>query len=50
MDASKWKSVVILIKSYKLLTEMAKREHRTISGEFTYILEQFLATKEEVKE
>ena len=50
MDASKWKSVVIPIKSYKLLTEMAKREHRTISGEFTYILEQFLDTKEEVKE
>ena len=40
MDATKWKSVVIPIRSYELLKRMAKAEHRTISGQFTYMLQQ----------
>jgi hypothetical protein len=39
MDADKWKSVVISIKAYKQLKELAKQNHRTISGQFTHILE-----------
>ena len=48
MDATKWKSVVIPIKSYKLLKALAKKEHRTISGQFTYLLEQMTHKDEEV--
>jgi macrodomain Ter protein organizer (MatP/YcbG family) len=45
MDAEKWKSVVISIAAYKKLKELAKRNHRTISGQFTHLLEQALGEK-----
>ena len=49
MDATKWQSVVIPIQSYKILKAMAKDEHRTISGQFTFMLEQLTNKPEEVK-
>ncbi len=50
MDTEKWKSVVIPIGAYNILTEQAKKEHRTISGQFTYLLEQMMATNKEEEE
>jgi hypothetical protein len=44
MNPDKWKSVVIPIETYQVLRDMAKSEHRTISGQFTFILEKALAT------
>jgi hypothetical protein len=38
MDSKKWKSVVITIDSYNQLKKMAREEHRTISGQFAYLL------------
>ena len=40
MNSEKWKSVVIAIPTYKKLKTRAVKNHRTISGEFTHILEQ----------
>ena len=40
MDPEKWKSVVVPIGTYRVLRDMAKREHRTISGQFTFLLER----------
>ena len=40
MNADKWKSVVIAITTYNKLKTRAVKSHRTISGEFTHILEQ----------
>ena len=40
MDPGRWKSVVVPIDTYKVLRDMAKREHRTISGQFTFVLEE----------
>jgi hypothetical protein len=40
MNAEKWKSVVVPIDTYQVLKDMAKREHRTISGQFTFVLEK----------
>ena len=40
MNSDKWKSVVIAITTYKKLKRRAVRNHRTISGEFTHILQQ----------
>jgi hypothetical protein len=40
MNPDKWKSVVIPIETYHTLRGMAKSEHRTISGQFTFILEK----------
>jgi len=40
MNPDKWKSVVIPIESYKVLKEMAREEHRTLSGQFTFLLEK----------
>ena len=45
MDSSKWKSVVISIAAYKKLKDLAKKNHRTISGQFTYLLEKALGEK-----
>jgi len=39
MNIEKWKSVVIAIPTYKKLKRRALKNHRTISGEFTHILE-----------
>ena len=44
MNPAKWKSVVIPIRSYKVLRKMATDEHRTISGQFTYMLERWSDT------
>ena len=43
MDPGRWKSVVVSINTYKVLRDMAKREHRTISGQFTFLLEKHQA-------
>ena len=48
MDPRRWKSVVVPINTYKVLRDMAKREHRTISGQFTFLLKKH--QKEEVRE
>jgi len=48
MDPGRWKSVVVPINTYKVLRDMAKREHRTISGQFTFLLEKH--QKGEVRE
>ena len=40
MDPQKWKSVVIDIEAYMRLKSMARREHRTLSGQFRHVLEQ----------
>jgi macrodomain Ter protein organizer (MatP/YcbG family) len=40
MNIDKWKSVVVAIATYKKLKRRAVRNHRTLSGEFTHILEQ----------
>jgi hypothetical protein len=40
MNPEKWKSVVIPIESYHVLKDMAAKERRTISGQFTFVLEQ----------
>ena len=45
MDADKWKSVVISIAAYNKLKDLAKKNHRTISGQFTYLLEKALVEK-----
>tara|TARA_R110002012_G_C11274634_1_gene569899 strand:- start:44 stop:214 length:171 start_codon:yes stop_codon:yes gene_type:complete len=39
MNPDKWKSVVIPIESYRVLKNLAAKERRTISGQFTYVLE-----------
>ena len=39
MNPIKWKSVVIPISSYRVLRDLAAKERRTISGQFTYVLE-----------
>jgi hypothetical protein len=44
MNPDKWKSVVIPIESYRVLKDMASRERRTISGQFTYLLEKLTGT------
>ena len=40
MDPGRWKSVVVPISTYQVLRDMAQREHRTISGQFTFLLEK----------
>ena len=40
MNPDKWKSVVVPIESYRVLKNMAEKERRTISGQFTHVLEQ----------
>jgi|TARA_R110000803_G_scaffold77003_1_gene141823 hypothetical protein len=47
MNPEKWKSVVIPIESYKVLKGLATEEHRTISGQFTFLLEKM--TGQEIK-
>jgi len=41
MDPGRWKSVVVPIDTYKTLREMAIRNRRTISGQFTFVLENY---------
>ena len=40
MNPEKWKSVVVPIGSYHVLKKLAEKERRTLSGQFTLILEQ----------
>ena len=40
MNPEKWKSVVVPIESYHVLKKLAEKERRTLSGQFTLILEQ----------
>jgi len=40
MNPEKWKSVVIPIESYHVLKDLATKERRTISGQFTFVLEK----------
>tara|TARA_R110002020_G_C15777672_1_gene728837 strand:+ start:380 stop:538 length:159 start_codon:yes stop_codon:yes gene_type:complete len=40
MNSNKWKSVVVALATYKKLKKRAVKNHRTISGEFTHLLEQ----------
>tara|TARA_R110000751_G_scaffold155959_1_gene261448 strand:+ start:346 stop:507 length:162 start_codon:yes stop_codon:yes gene_type:complete len=47
MNPDKWKSVVIPLGSYKILRGMALDEHRTISGQFTYLLERWSEAKDQ---
>ena len=49
MNPEKWKSVVIPIATYKLLRAMAKSEHRTLSGQFTLLIEQAVAASQTEK-
>ena len=49
MNPDKWKSVVIPIDSYKVLKSMAVDEHRTISGQFTYMLEKWSDQEQDEK-
>jgi len=42
MNPNKWKSVVISIDTYKKLKQLAYKNHRTLSGQFTYILETYM--------
>ena len=42
MNTDKWKSVVIAIGDYQRLRELARDEHRTLSGQFTHLLEEAL--------
>jgi hypothetical protein len=48
MNPDKWKSVVIPVETYQVLRDMAKDEHRTISGQFTFILEKALREQAKV--
>jgi|TARA_R110000737_G_scaffold33171_1_gene51518 hypothetical protein len=50
MNPDKWKSVVIPIESYRVLKSMAAKERRTISGQFTYLLEKLTGTTVEMSE
>ena len=45
MNPKKWKSVVIPVDVYHALKRLAQQERRTISGQFTFLLEK--AMKEE---
>ena len=40
MNPEKWKSVVVPIESYRVLKDLALKERRTLSGQFTLLLEQ----------
>ena len=42
VNTDKWKSVVIAIGDYQRLRELARDEHRTLSGQFTHLLEEAL--------
>ena len=48
MDTEKWKSVVIPIKTYEILKKMAEREHRTLSGQFTFMIEKITNEEKEL--
>ena len=41
MDPGRWKSVVVPISTYQVLRDMAERNRRTISGQFTFVLENY---------
>ena len=42
MDTEKWRSVVIPISTYEIIKEEAKKNHRGISRQVTYMIEKEL--------
>jgi|TARA_R100000988_G_C3970454_1_gene151194 hypothetical protein len=42
MDPKKWKSVVVPLDTYGVLKSMAKKEHRTISGQLTHVIQKWI--------
>ena len=42
MDSKKWKSVVVPLETYGVLKSMAKKEHRTISGQLTHVIQKWI--------
>ena len=47
MNPLKWKSVVGPVATYFRLKDLAEKEHRTISGQFTHLLEESLKEEKE---
>ena len=48
MDPGRWKSVVVPISTYQVLRDMAERNRRTISGQFTFLLEKHQENESEI--
>ena len=46
MNTKKWKSVVIAVDVYHALKRRAQQERRTISGQFTFLLEQVMEDRQ----
>ena len=46
MNPKKWKSVVIPVDVYHALKRLAQQERRTISGQFTFLLEQVMEDRQ----
>jgi hypothetical protein len=42
MNPTKWKSVVVSRDAYAMIKSLATANHRTISGQFTHILETYI--------
>ena len=42
MAPKKWKSVVVPLETYKILKRMAKKEHRTISGQLSLVVKNLV--------
>ena len=42
MNPTKWKSVVVSRDAYAMIKALATANHRTISGQFTHILETYI--------
>jgi len=48
MDPGRWKSVVVPISTYQVLRDMAERNRRTISGQFTFVLENYQENESQI--
>ena len=46
MNPKKWKSVVIPVDVSHALKRLAQQERRTISGQFTFLLEQVMEDRQ----
>ena len=46
MNPKKWKSGVIPVDVYHALKRLAQQERRTISGQFTFLLEQVMEDRQ----
>jgi|TARA_R100001126_G_C4840404_1_gene156607 hypothetical protein len=47
MDTTKWKSILVPVKTYEQIKRDAKREGRTISGQLRKVQELYTATRKE---